>query len=231
MGRNIVIEHFIEQSKEYNWEYHAINTNIHISLEGRVLEVGNGSTLEYYSENTESVGVDITPTLSRLCKKKYPLAHVITGDVCHLPFKPEVFDYIVSVNLLHHLVGNSFAESKNYIRKAVYEIKSSLKTSGSWIVYDAFTRNILFSYLIFYFTLFFAKIGLEIKKLDIHSKVVTHFTTEKWFKTFLLAENFSVKVLFSNDWWVLYSNKWFVLKINLGKNGDIFQATKQNFNC
>jgi ubiquinone/menaquinone biosynthesis C-methylase UbiE len=217
------MEHFksvVTNSREY-FASHKLSMASTISegLNGRILEIGVGVRVEFFSENLDIVTLDITPQMSLNCKKNFPTVEVVTGDVKYLPFKAGCFDSVISINLLHHLVGINHVKSRNNIKKAVLEIKNVLRSKGVWISYDMFAANRVFSLILFYFTLFCAKFGIEIRKLDIHSKVVTYFITSKSLIKILAGANLKTRILKTSDW-VFHS-------IVLGSTDQIMRITKE----
>jgi len=169
-------------------------------LKGNLLEVGCGPQLTYHSRNAEIHGIDITPEVATLFKKRYPWAHTIVGDVRMLPFKKGSFDVVVSSDLLHHLIGRSPKECQENIEAAVSEMKHILKPAGVFLVNELIVRNSTISTVIFYFTLLCARFGIEIPSLDITSKVTTFFLTEKMLKRISMEKGFKLEEMESRNW-------------------------------
>ena len=180
---NIVIEHFRERIRRGEYA-HALGEmkSLPERLEGRLLEVGCGAGLTYLPGKLEIYGVDITPEMISIFQKSHPEAHAIIGDVKTLPFRGGSFNAIVSIELLHHLVGGTPTRCADNVKSAVGEMKRVLKSGGILLIRELLVRNRLFSLIMFYFTLLCAKLGIEIDMLDIHSKVITFFLTENEFK-------------------------------------------------
>jgi len=67
--------------------------------------VGTGRFLEIaHKYGGEVVGIDLSFAVESAFKNfgHQPKVHIIQADVFHLPFKPEIFDAIYSIGVLHH---------------------------------------------------------------------------------------------------------------------------------
>lgn len=88
----------------------------------RILIAGMGQGIEAISVchqfSAWSVGIDINPLAGQLFASDFP---VITGDVTHLSFKDDSFDFVYCNHVLEH-VGDA--------RKALLEIGRVLKKGG-----------------------------------------------------------------------------------------------------
>jgi len=198
---DLVIEHFRERIRrgEYTPALREMKS-LPERLEGRLLEVGCGARLTYLPGELEVYGVDFTPEMIRLFKKSYSEAHAIIGDVKTLPLKGASFNVIVSNELLHHLAGSSPAKCKDNMKAAMGEMKRVLKSDGLLLIIERLARSHLFSLIMFYSTLLCSKLGIEINLLDIHSKVVTFFLTEKELEKISSVNGFKMKEVESRDW-------------------------------
>ncbi|MDH5769975.1 MAG: class I SAM-dependent methyltransferase [Candidatus Bathyarchaeota archaeon] len=194
----VVIKHFIEQFRE-GW-VRETKVRSFDELTGNLLEVGCGPQLTYFSRNAAIYGIDITPSVIKLFKKRYPWVHAIVGDAKWLPFRKRSFDVIVSTDLLHHLVGRSPRECQSKIRDAIKEMKYIMKPQGILLIQELLVRNAMFSYFTFYFTFLCAKLGIDIPALDIHSCVITFFLAKEMFKKMAPEEGFKIKEAISKDW-------------------------------
>jgi len=208
---NVVIEHFRERVRrgEYAPALREVKS-LPERLEGRLLEVGCGAGLTYLPGRLEVCGVDITPEMIRLFEKLYPDAHAIIGDAKALPFRRASFNVIVSNELLHHLVGSSVKKCKDNVKKAMGEMKRVLKSDGVLLIRELLVGSYLFSLIMFYFTLLCAKLGIEINLLDIHSRVITFFLTEKEFKKISSENGFEIEAELRD--WIMFG------KLRLGRD-------------
>ena len=94
-------------------------------VRGRILNVGIGAgpLTKALRKKGEVIGVDISPGLLKVAKKRG--AEVVEGDAHNLPFKDESFDSAVCIGLLGHL-----AEPENALR----EIQRTLKPDSPIVV-------------------------------------------------------------------------------------------------
>jgi ubiquinone/menaquinone biosynthesis C-methylase UbiE len=219
---NIVIEHFKKrlQKGDYASRYFELKRLPKKDLKGRLLEVGCGALLTYSPEKLEVYGIDIMPEMIKLFKKSYPNAHAVIGDARALPFKAKCFDVVVVRALLHHLIGSNPRKCRDNIKIAMKEMKQVLNKNAILLIRESVVRNYLFQVIMFYISLVCAKLNIEINSLDIHSKVITYFITEKEFKQLCSENLFGIEELESED--------WRLQKICLGKSVDFLLTQKRN---
>lgn len=94
-----------------------------IPSRSKVLELGSGNGKHLvYRKDINIIGLDISVELVKISKSKG--ANVILGDMCHIPFNDNEFDYIISVASYHHLDNNS----DRY--RCINEITRVLKPNG-----------------------------------------------------------------------------------------------------
>jgi ubiquinone/menaquinone biosynthesis C-methylase UbiE len=96
----------------------------------RVVDLGCGSgafTEELRAAGFSAVGVDISPKLVGLGRKKYAGLELIEGDVEALPFEPEMFDGVLLSGLVHHLPDP---------RRCVAETFRVLRSRGRFVAFD-----------------------------------------------------------------------------------------------
>jgi len=215
----VIVKHFKERLQKGEYVRKREAKLLPKDLAGKLLEVGCGARFTYSSEKMEMYGIDITPEMIKFLKRSHSKAYAIIGNVKKLPFKRGVFDVIVSNVLLHHLIGKSPQECKRNIKNAIREMRYVLKPQGTLLIRELVARNYLFSLTMFYTTILCAKFGIEIDLLDIHSKVITFFLTEKDLKKILLENGFKMKKLLSKD--------FKIKKIKIGEENE-FLITKTN---
>lgn len=80
------------------------------------------------------VGMDISENMTKIAKKKTPLAEFIIGDVFNMPFKEKEFDLLVCSQLLTHL---------HQYKEPLLEMKRVINQNGT-IIIDI--RNILWPF-------------------------------------------------------------------------------------
>lgn len=99
------------------------------------LGIGTGHEVPYIKRVTDRIiGVDISSIALRTCKRDYGV-HCIVADIEQLPFASGLFDFVVIVGVLHHLVGQGSLE--HFIAKIYH-----LVARGGWVV--AFEPNLFF---------------------------------------------------------------------------------------
>ncbi len=111
-----------------------------ISLSGlprgaRVADLGCGSgvfTALLRRNGFDSVGVDISPKLLALGRRKHPGLELIEGDVENLPFESESFDGVLLSGLVHH-----FPDPRRLAR----EVMRILKSDGRFVAFDPNRMN------------------------------------------------------------------------------------------
>ncbi len=80
----------------------------------------------------ECTGVDLSPTLIRIAREKFPGIEFIEGDIEHLPFADGSFDGVLLAGVVHH-----FSESS----LCVAEIKRILRPGGKFVAFDPNRMN------------------------------------------------------------------------------------------
>jgi len=78
------------------------------------------------------------------------------------------------------------------------------------LIRELLVGSYLFSLIMFYFTLLCAKLGIEINLLDIHSRVITFFLTEKEFKKISSENGFEIEAELRD--WIMFG------KLRLGRD-------------
>ncbi len=168
-----VQEHFSKKVTQY------VNTkkrSLHIDglITERILEVGCGAKFTF--ENAEEkYGIDITPELLREMKRQNADVNVILADARYLPFKQGVFSAVVAIFVLHHLVTETASICRLNAQRSMFEMSRTLSNAGSLVILEHVSQNKLFSYVMYYVTLIFAKANLDFDFLDIHEKVITYY--------------------------------------------------------
>lgn len=95
------------------------------SLKGKViLDAGCGMgryTRIAGSMGDEIIGVDLSQSILKAYQitRNNPFAHIVQGDILHLPFREKQFDIIYSLGVLHHTpdARQSFLSLTRYIKK------------------------------------------------------------------------------------------------------------------
>lgn len=103
-GTRVILSHLEQYSK--HWDKHSIL---------RILDVATGASdipqaIALWAKKrgfqVQITGLDINPQVMTFAKKEiagYPEIRLVQGNVFHLPFRPESFDYVISSMFFHHL--------------------------------------------------------------------------------------------------------------------------------
>jgi SAM-dependent methyltransferase len=87
---------------------------------------GNGKNIKYFNNQTNIIGFDKSSQLVEICKNQN--FNVIQGDILNIPFESEIFDYIMSIAVIHHL------DSIEKHIQAIYECMRCLKKGGQCLI-------------------------------------------------------------------------------------------------
>lgn len=105
--------------------------NVKNSLKVLDLSCGTGQLLHsLYTKNQslELTGVDYSPTMLQVARKRLPPAiKLLQADVHALPFNANTFDYVVSTEAFHHYYNQ---------QKALHQMKRIVKGGGKVIIID-----------------------------------------------------------------------------------------------
>jgi len=97
---------------------------------GRLLNAGCGHGADFipFTKSFHLYGLDFSAGMLEMARRyaaKYRLAvELLQGDMAELPYRPESFDWVISVAALHHLKG------RQRQLKALQELHRVLKTGG-----------------------------------------------------------------------------------------------------
>jgi SAM-dependent methyltransferase len=80
----------------------------------------------------QSVGLDISPKLVALGRRKYPGLELIEGDAENLPFESASFDGVMLSGLVHHFPDP---------QRLASEVKRVLKNGGRFVAFDPNRMN------------------------------------------------------------------------------------------
>lgn len=101
----------------------------------RVADLGCGSGVftELLSRaGYDCTGVDISPKLVALGRRKYPMVEFIEGDIEHLPFPSGSFDGVMLSGVVHHLPDPS---------RCAAEVARVLRPGGKFMAFDPNRMN------------------------------------------------------------------------------------------
>jgi len=93
------------------------------------LSCGTGQLLQSLChQNIQLMGVDYSPEMIKIARKRLPsFIKLYRADVHALPFKGNVFNYVVSTEAFHHYYNQ---------RKAIAQMKRVVKKGGKVIIVD-----------------------------------------------------------------------------------------------
>jgi ubiquinone/menaquinone biosynthesis C-methylase UbiE len=97
---------------------------------GKVLDLGCGSGIFTYllsQRGLDATGLDISPKLLELARRKYPALTFVEGDVEDLPFEDNSVDGVLLSGLVHHLPEPSLCAG---------EVFRVLKPGGRFMAFD-----------------------------------------------------------------------------------------------
>ncbi len=95
-----------------------------VKLKGRILDLGSGTGLLSDFLNKKIIDVDISINMLRKSKNK----NRILGDAENLPFKNNVFDFVLSFTLLQNLLGfKLFDEVKRILKPDSFFVLTILR--------------------------------------------------------------------------------------------------------
>ncbi len=119
--------------------YVAIRASINDALTGvsRLLDIGNGGVFDYdVNLVPEILALDLF--LDDIDTARYP-SHITfkAGSALQIPESTESFDGVIMVMLLHHLVGNTVAESLINVNTSIQEAIRILKPGGKLIIVES----------------------------------------------------------------------------------------------
>lgn len=98
-----------------------------------VLDIGCGNGLSTANiKGNVVVGIDLSITQMVRAKMKWPDKYFAVADAQNLPFKKESFDYVVAINLLHHISNP---------KRVLEEFYRVLKKGGTLLTVDPNLTN------------------------------------------------------------------------------------------
>lgn len=101
----------------------------------RIADLGCGSgvfTNILQQRGYRCTGVDLSPTLIRIAREKFPGVEFIEGDIEHLPFADASFDGVLLAGVVHHFTERSHC---------VAEIRRILRPGGKFVAFDPNRMN------------------------------------------------------------------------------------------
>ena len=87
---------------------------------------GNGKNISYYNTKCNMIGIDKSKSLVRICKEKG--YNVERGDITNTHYKDNVFHYIISIAVIHHI------SNETHRIQSIHEMMRILKPGGQLLV-------------------------------------------------------------------------------------------------
>lgn len=92
-------------TRKYHWKsIKSFLSRLPSMCKGIDIGCGNGRNM-MFREDLDIVGIDKCPELVEICKDKR--LSVLEGDALKIPFKDEIFDFAMSIAVIHHLSNTS----------------------------------------------------------------------------------------------------------------------------
>lgn len=163
----------------------------------RVLDVGGGSGHLLNSIITETnikqaYNCEFIPQAFK--KQVNETITLVGGDALALPFKDNVFDYVVIQNVLHHLVDRTRKQSIKLASRAISELKRVAKDGGCIIILEQYNFHKIFASIVFYGTLLLSIFNSAFEWLGWHPKAIVSFLTPTEIKKLATTEEHKNKV-------------------------------------
>ena len=96
---NLIADHF-SSTRHYLWP----NVNRYIDLiepGSLIADIGCGNGKNMYRSDCEYIGLDFCDKFVKICKEKGK--NVVLGNSLNIPFATNMFDYTLSIAVIHHL--------------------------------------------------------------------------------------------------------------------------------
>lgn len=135
---------FFSENTSYKKNINSIDTykilydEISKNLENinKLLDIGHGGSFDYDTKKvTEIVGLDLDYMIdSKFLPKNINLQ---VGSALNLPDNLKNFDAVISVMLIHHLIGKNVESNLNNLYRCINESKKALSENGKLIIVES----------------------------------------------------------------------------------------------
>jgi 2-polyprenyl-3-methyl-5-hydroxy-6-metoxy-1,4-benzoquinol methylase len=102
----------------------------------------------------------------------------IKGSILNLDLSQQLFDIVLARQVLHHLIGSTFKQTKVNQIKALQNLWKCVKSEGYLIIEEEMNNNELASKIIFYGAKIAKLSGLKIKSLEL-GRLIVCFMSQK----------------------------------------------------
>ena len=96
----------------------------------------------------------------------------INGSILNSKFKDKSFDSIIISDVLHHLIGKNFADTRKNQLLALKELKRIVRPGGIILIDELTNESEFICRLLFYFSRLNSHIGIRIEKLEISPQTI-----------------------------------------------------------
>lgn len=103
----------------------------------------------------------------------------VCGSILSSKFKNDSFDAIIIRDILHHLIGKNFRETRQNQIKALCELKRIVKPGGAIFIEELTNNSKIASRLIYFLSNLNSKIGLKSTKLNISVNTIIAILTPR----------------------------------------------------
>jgi len=147
-----------------------------------VLDLGCGSgrllnLLANEIPNILAVGLDLyTPPINM---RKTKVLNFVVADTLHPPFRENIFDLVIMVNFLHHLVGKTGSKSKRNIEDLLCFTQRLIKGGGILFLDEMAISHKAGRSLLFWLSRLIATLRIYVVFLGIHGQVVFFMTSNE----------------------------------------------------
>jgi SAM-dependent methyltransferase len=121
-----------------NQTYKNIRHELDLEVKGieKLLDIGNGGVFNYNTSLVKEIyAVDLFFD-EHSSKENGTYVKFMKGNALDIPFNNPVFDGVIIVSLLHHLVGKRFSDIESNIDKCFDECYRVLKPGGKIILHE-----------------------------------------------------------------------------------------------
>jgi ubiquinone/menaquinone biosynthesis C-methylase UbiE len=146
----------------------------------RVCEFGGGagqllSELQHIYPSGRYTNVEIISDYQKFQESKN--IHFVVGSVLDSGFADNSFHVILMRDVLHHLVGRNYTETKRNQRLALDEIRRLLKPGGIAIIEELTNTSFIATRIVYYLTRINSIIGIHVPRLQVSSHIIVSFLT------------------------------------------------------
>jgi|LGVF01.1.fsa_nt_gb SAM-dependent methyltransferase len=207
-----VVQHFAERSDYYakmkRFDVNPYDETIvdyvcnHCSESPKILEIGGGSgyllDLIYNIIHCKNL-YNLEFSFGIYEKQASDAIRLIGGDGRRLPFKDDIFEFVIIKNVLHHLVGRSRKESKRFAKICIDEIVRVVKNDGYVVILEQYNSYKIFSSILFYLSYVFSIFGIQVSSFGLHKYVIVSFLTPEEVTNLLTSRRTDVEITLKQE--------------------------------